>query len=391
MKRLGLYVHIPFCSQKCSYCDFLSFEGQGNSPEIHEEYIKSLIREIGINGKSYREDYRIDSIFFGGGTPSLIQEALIADVLSAVKADFNVSDDAEITIESNPGTLNRQKLERYLAAGINRLSMGVQSLDEQCLIRLGRIHNRQDFLDNFRLAREVGFRNISVDLMFSIPGQDMEIWNDTLNDILQLAPEHISFYSLQIEEGTKFFRLFNEGELQENSDELDRGMYHEAIHLLKKRGYHHYEISNAAKPGLECRHNLKYWSMEDYLGVGLGSHSFVKGVRFSNTRNLAEYNRILAIDNQTLAENALPEVWRQPNTRQDMISEYLFTGLRKIDGISLSDFEERFGATLQEIYRDKWPDINRFIESKHLFMDENKLKFTEKGIDVSNTVLVEFV
>lgn len=382
MKTLGLYLHIPFCMKKCLYCDFLSFEN--TSLAMQRDYVSGLIQEIQQKGNETATEYEVDSIFIGGGTPSLINEALIVDIMSAIKANFNVSASAEITIESNPKTLSISKLEAYLGAGINRLSMGVQSLDDRCLKLLGRIHSGEDFVENFQMARSAGFKNINMDLMFAIPGQNMEAWQETLDRAIDLAPEHISFYSLQIEEETPFFQLFKKGQLNQATDEVDRKMYHLAIKRLKAAGYSHYEISNMAKVGYECRHNLKYWSFEEYLGLGLGAHSFMKGSRFSNTKNLEIY-----IEKLNTGES--PEEWTHSNTQKDNVSEYIFTGLRKIKGLDLQEFNQIFGMTVQEVYREEWPNINQFICDKYLFMDENKLKLTENGIDISNTILAEFV
>lgn len=382
LKTLGLYLHIPFCVKKCLYCDFLSFDYLGETEQ--RDYCDSLIREIENAGLVTGNEYMVDTIFIGGGTPSLINEALTVDIMSAVRANFKVMPDAEITMESNPKTLTETKLAAYLGAGINRLSMGVQSLNDNCLGQLGRIHNREDFLKNYQMARIAGFKNISLDLMFAIPGQNMEIWVETLQEAMDLEPAHISFYSLQIEEGTPFYDFFKQGKLSQTGDEVDREMYHGAMGRLKEAGYHHYEISNAAKPGFESRHNLKYWSFEDYLGIGLGAHSFLNGNRFSNTKNLDIYR-------EKLNAGESPEAWRHENTRKDSISEYVFTGLRKTGGLDLQNFSQRFDTTLQEYYQKEWPNINKYICDKYLFIDENNLKITEKGLDIANRILTEFV
>src|SRR5665648_50683 len=413
LKKLGLYLHIPFCMKKCLYCDFLSFADV--STAIQNDYMKSLIQEVALKGKIYGNKYDVDSIFIGGGTPSLINEALIVDLMSAVKANFNVLEDAEITIESNPKTLTKNKLEAYFGVGINRISIGAQSLDDNCLKLLGRIHNTEDFGDNFKLARTAGFENINIDLMFAIPGQSSEIWKETLKKAIELKLEHISFYSLQIEEGTPYFEMFKTGKLDQTVDEVDRDMYHTGIKMLKEAGYSHYEISNAAKPGYECRHNLKYWSFDDYLGMGLGAHSFIRNggrdinridgvnnknvpshtsgkngsyetneIRFSNTKNLENY-----MEKCRTGKSAVD--WHHINTQKDSISEYIFTGLRKTKGINLQEFEKMFGMSVEEYYKEQWLNINRFIRDKCLFMSRDKLMLTEKGIDISNTILTEFV
>ena len=382
MKKLGLYLHIPFCMKKCLYCDFLSFAETG--AVIQKSYMEMLIQEIILKGKLYGKNYITDTIFIGGGTPSLIDEALIVDLMSAVKANFNVLEDAEITIESNPKTLTKNKLEAYSRAGINRISIGAQSMDDNCLKLLGRIHTAEDFVENFNFARDAGFKNINIDLMFAIPGQSMEIWKESLKKVIVLQPEHISFYSLQIEEETPYFEMFKAGKLNQTADEIDRNMYHLGIEMLKEAGYSNYEISNAAKPNFECIHNLKYWSFTDYLGIGLGAHSFIDCIRSSNTRDMELY-----MEQCRNGQNA--EDWHHINTQKDNISEYIFTGLRKTEGIDLRKFRNIFGIPIEEYYKEQWPNINKFIRDKYLFMRNDKLLFTEKGVDISNTILVEFV
>lgn len=375
-KSLGLYMHIPFCFKKCNYCDFLSFGGV--EEEIHKEYFQALTKEINQKAEVYSNKYYVDSIFVGGGTPSLVNEKLIADLMAAVRESFSVDKNAEITMESNPKTLTEDKLKTYLDAGVNRLSIGAQSFDDDLLKYMGRVHTKEDFLKNYDLARECGFRNINIDLMFAIPGQTAEIWTDTLKSTMALMPEHISFYGLQIEEGTPFYTMLREGRLTQADDELDREMYHNAVRMLKDSGYIHYEISNAAKEGYQSRHNLKYWSMEDYLGLGLGAHSYMNGTRSSNLTHLAEYNR---------AEGAC-DVWRHENTAGENISEYLFTGMRKLGGIELGDFEARFGSGLESIYGNV---LEKYQREGLIEITDGHLRFTDKGIDISNMVLAEFV
>jgi oxygen-independent coproporphyrinogen-3 oxidase len=386
-KPLGLYLHIPFCTEKCNYCDFLSFGGVGNDRQ--GQYVNALVKEIEYYGKEYHNKYYVDTIFIGGGTPSILEVALIAELMAAVRANFHVLPDAEITMESNPKTLNRYKLNRYFDLGINRLSIGAQSLDNDLLAFLGRIHRAEDFLESYQAAREAGFQNINTDLMFGIPGQNMECWLDTLKKVLKLMPEHISFYSLQIEEGTPFFKMYREGRLEPIDDDADRDMYHRAVELFYREGYHHYEISNCGRPGYECRHNLKYWSMDEYLGLGLGAHSYLEGARFSNAERLSDY-----VEAGRVSENKSTSpfiVWYHKNSRQEDISEYLFTGLRKREGIDLDDFEAQFQQPIEEIYADNWHRLKAFIESGYLVKTENRLYFTKQGIDISNTILTEFV
>ena len=375
--KLGLYIHIPFCVKKCSYCDFISFEGCDDS--LQSAYAKELIKEIKNYGSLYDNRFEIDTIFFGGGTPSLLEENLISEILESIHNSFHVDEHAEITLEANPGTLTAGKLKTYLTAGVNRLSIGVQSLNDVMLKQLGRIHNTKEFLENYDLAREAGFKNINIDLMFAIPGHDLMIWANTLKSAIRLAPEHISFYSLQIEENTGFYDMLKKGEIQQVPDIVDRDMYHLAIELLKEPGYQHYEISNAAKKGSECRHNLKYWSMENYLGLGLGAHSFIDGLRFSMTENLETY----------LSGEKVK--WQHMNSLSDNISEYIFTGMRKTEGIDLLDFRKRFGKDIFEFYPQQKLAIAQYVRDDLIELKDDFMKFTISGFDISNRILSEFV
>lgn len=372
MKSIGLYIHIPFCIKKCNYCDFLSFDYKDE--ETQQAYIDALIEEI---KQAKGRGYSVDSIFIGGGTPSLIDTNSISRVLNEIYLVFNVELDAEITIESNPKTLSSEKLLAYQRMGINRLSIGAQSLNNELLGVLGRSHSSEDFINNYLEARDSGFDNINIDLMFAIPGQTMANWADTLEQTLELKPEHISFYSLQLEEGTRFYDMFKEGKLDYIDDDTDRQMYHHAITMIKEHGYWHYEISNASKPGFECRHNLKYWSMGDYLGLGLGAHSYLEGWRFRNQGDINTYiNKIYRPK----------EIYQ--NRREDDICEYIITGMRKIGGISLKDFENRYGVSFHHLYESI---MGKHLNDGLLELDRDYLKFTAKGIDVSNKVLVDFV
>ena len=375
---MGLYLHIPFCIRKCNYCDFLSFDVGYDSQKA---YIEALRKEIEYYGDKNRNKYYVDSIFIGGGTPSLLEPSLLWDLTTKLNSCFDLSNDAEITIESNPKTLNQEKLESYLEMGINRLSIGAQSFDDELLKHLGRAHSAEDFFNNYHLARECGFQNINIDLMFAIPGQSMKHWKETLNRAVELAPEHLSFYSLQIEEGTPFYKMQEEGTLFETDVQEDRNMYHHAVSFLKENQYLHYEISNASKAGYQCRHNLKYWSMEDYLGMGLGAHSFMDGVRFSNGTDLKAY----------LRADGLDVVWTHENSREDHISEYLFTGLRRMEGVDLNDFQNRFGEPIESVFSSNWNQIQRYLREGYLTQTGDWLRFTEKGIDISNTILTEFI
>lgn len=424
---LGLYVHIPFCAQKCSYCDFLSFGGQGQQEQ--ERYCSALEREIWLRGQSFSQDtaLSVDTVFLGGGTPSLLAPRLTERIMTALFDCFPISPLAEITIEANPKTVTQEKLISYRQTGINRLSMGVQTLDPSLLKVLGRIHTAQDFFENFHQARACGFDNINVDLIFSLPKQTLAVWNETLDRILKLSPEHISFYSLQIEKGTPFYQMFLSGEIQQTSDELDRAMYHSALRSLKQAGYQHYEISNGARrenKGEEspyrCRHNLKYWSMESYLGLGLGAHSYLKpgcfrafclksdsgtysdqrsglgdpfspkglwkwGRRFSNCDRITDY---LKAAEEPFRGNDSFIKEEHCNTEEDERSDFFFTQLRKTDGFSLEEYRSSFGEQLESRYGKT---VDHFVTEKLLEKKADRIFLTERGMDLANQVIREFL
>ncbi|GAB1476561.1 radical SAM family heme chaperone HemW [Bacillota bacterium] len=394
MNGLGLYIHIPFCIKKCNYCDFLSFSGMGK--EEHSSYIDALCKEIRYYGN---KEILLDTVYIGGGTPSYIDSGLISKTLTEVSNSFTLAKDAEITIEANPGSLSGEKLKAYLEGGVNRLSLGAQSLSKDLLKLMGRAHGKDSFIRNFELARERGFKNISVDLIFSVPGQSPEKWRESLEKTLELGPEHISFYALQIEEGTPFFKGVKEGTLKAAEDTTDRRMYHDALKMLKDSGYIHYEISNAAKPGHLSRHNLKYWSMDNYLGVGLGSHSYVDGRRFSNETRLNEYVNI-AGKGGCKGENGLRReemngsspwtVFCRENTMQEEMAEYMFTGMRKVEGINMRDFTEKFGISPLEFYKNQ-AAVHISGGLLELGEDAEYLRLTGKGRDLFNRVLVDFI
>lgn len=328
-------------------------------------------------------DYAVDTIFVGGGTPTAIPAENLAQIIKCVKENFNVTANAEITTESNPGTMTAEMLKTYRNAGINRLSIGVQSLDDKVLSALGRIHTADEFKNTYFSARRAGFDNINIDLMFAVPLLTEKIWEDTLKEAIELAPEHISFYSLQLEEGTEFYRMYKEGTLTLADDETDRRMYHNAVKMLKEAGYHHYEISNAARPGFESRHNMKYWMFCEYLGLGLGASSFAGGKRFTNTSSMSDY---IAENNNFL----LPQDTTAENTEADDVFEYIFTGLRMTSGIDLAHFKSRFGKTIEEYYPDKTAYINRMIADGFMFRENGHLGLTLAGIDISNGIMSEF-
>ena len=377
MKEIGLYIHIPFCKQKCAYCDFISFEGREADMD---GYVTTLIGELKGWHNSLKE-YHIQSIFFGGGTPSLLSRFQLDAIMQEIHRYFNVESSAEITIEANPGTLNKEKLSYYLKSGINRLSIGLQAWQNELLTTLGRIHRREEFLENYFEARNAGFENISVDLMFGLPKQGFQDWEETLEQILLLRPEHISTYSLKIEEGTPFDRLYGQGKLLLPDEELERSMYHYTITLLGQHGYRHYEISNFAQNGKESLHNKIYWKNEEYIGVGVGAHSFFNKVRFSNTKDMNTYRDLIKNHKSPMVEQA------RISSEEEM-AETMFLGLRMMEGIDLKDFQRRYQVNLMEKYENQ---ISEFVKQSLLVVAGDKLRLTQRGIDVSNRVFASFL
>ena len=373
MKNISLYVHIPFCDQKCHYCDFPSFAGKG---DLKDKYIKMLSKEIDNTSKNYI----IDTIFVGGGTPSSLSAEQLEKVLSKI-GEFDFADNIEFTVECNPGSITKEKLDVMKKYGVNRLSMGLQAVQNTLLKDIGRIHSYEVFKENFKLARECGFDNINVDLMFGLPNQKVSEWKESLEMICSLEPEHISAYSLIIEEGTRFERLYEADKLKLPNEDDEREMYHIAKEILCENGFNQYEISNYAKENLECRHNIAYWKMENWLGVGSAASSYMDGKRFTNHSSIEEY--ISSIEN---GENQKAE--NTTNTENENIEEFMFMGLRLIDGISEDDFEMRFKKKIDDVYGDK---ISRFIKEGLLIRENRKLYLSESGIEYSNKVMSEML
>lgn len=366
MKKLPLeiYIHIPFCVRKCAYCDFLSFPAD---EKTRKDYVSALSEEI-RQSQSLADEYEVSTVFFGGGTPSILQGEFIARILEQLKVQFTFRPDAEITIEANPGTVDEEKLLKYREAGINRISFGLQSTDNKELRLLGRIHTWEQFLESFHLARRAGFTNINIDLMSALPGQTADSYRKTLEQVLELSPEHISAYSLIIEEGTPFYDKYEDHpELLPEEDE-ERQMYYDTKRILKTCGYERYEISNYAKPGFACRHNLGYWERADYKGFGLGAASLIKNVRTSNQDDLSEYLQgYFTGSKEVLTEQAVRE-------------EYFFLGLRKMEGVEPGIYREHYGKLLEKL------QMQQLLDEKN-----GKIYLTEKGIDVSNYVLAQFL
>lgn len=373
---MELYLHIPFCVKKCAYCDFLSFP---SGQEIQRQYAKRLMEDIDCMGKEYG-DIPVDTIFIGGGTPSVPESRLIVDLMEHVNRAFQISDGAEISMEANPGTVTREKLKEYRRAGINRISFGLQSANDRELKLLGRIHTWAEFLESFALARECGFTNLNIDLMSALPGQTCESWKDTLKRVTDLEPEHISAYSLIIEEGTPFGEKYGseEGRKLLPDEDSEREMYHETKRFLRECGYERYEISNYAKPGRECRHNIGYWTGVPYLGLGLGASSYMNGSRFAVSSDMQQY----------LEEKPGTFTDVEKLTKKDMEEEFFYVGLRMTAGVSLSEFERRFGMSAEEVYPGL---METFVEEKAAEFRGDRFVLTDYGLDVSNYIMAQFL
>ena len=375
MKKIGLYIHIPFCKQKCYYCDFISYE---NLEKQQEKYINALCMEI-HNFFNDKNKYKISTIYIGGGTPSFIDEKYIRKVLNIIPKNKA----KEITIEVNPGTVNLEKLNAYKSIGINRLSIGLQASQDSLLKQIGRIHNYEDFLNTYKIAKNVGFKNINVDLMIGLPNQTIKDIKETLENVINLEPNHISVYSLILEEGTKLDNLIKKGKLQLQDEEIERNMYWYVKDYLELNGYNHYEISNFAKKGYESKHNLDCWNQEEYIGFGLAAHSYLENIRFSNTSDLNKY--IENCSNNQFENNKTIQEVQNGNEKK---KEYMLLGLRKIDGVSIQRFKEKFGENPLFIFRN---ELNKLVEERLIVVEEDNIKLTNKGIDLANIVWEEFV
>lgn len=386
-KQIGLYIHIPFCKQKCNYCDFCSY---AEKQDLISKYIKCLLQEIKEVGSNNRVDFEngkddlfsVKTIYIGGGTPSLIESKYIVQIMKKIKSNFELDENAEITIEVNPGTVTLEKLEDYNKVGINRLSIGLQSTHEHLLKEIGRIHTYLDFLDTFRFAREAGFENINVDLMIGLPNQTLAEVQDSIEEIVSMEPEHISVYSLILEEGTPLFKKVEEG-LELPDEELERKMYWTVKRILEANGYNHYEISNFAKQGYESKHNLDCWNQKEYIGFGVAAHSYTNGIRYSNIENLEQY--IKNYEEDRTEENL---VFHEKQDMEAMQKEYMLLGLRKIDGVSIQEFKIKFVANPVFLYHDK---LEKLVNEDLVEIDGDQIKLTNKGLDLANIVWEEFI
>lgn len=375
-KNMELYIHIPFCVKKCAYCDFLSFPADEGTKR---RYVEKLMEEMRTMGAVCR-DNTVSTVFVGGGTPSILKGEWMEELFSVLRENFSLEPDAEISMEANPGTVTKEKLFSYRRAGINRLSFGLQSAKEGELSALGRIHSFEDFLESFRAARECGFENINVDLMSALPGQTADSWMETLKRTAELSPEHISAYSLIVEEGTPFYEAYGSeaGRKLLPDEETEREMYHRTKAFLRECGYERYEISNYAKPGFACLHNIGYWTGVPYLGLGLGAASYLNGKRFSGHADMETY----------LASAAGTYENEVQLTKKDMEEEFFFLGLRLTKGVSLAEFKERFGEDAAAVY----PGVmERFVKEGAANLSDGRFFLTDYGMDVSNYVMAEFL
>ena len=378
--RLEIYIHIPFCIRKCNYCDFLSFCA---SPEAQGRYVAQLLQEL-ARAASDVSDYEVSSVFIGGGTPSLLPEVYITQIMDTVRQNYSLADDAEVTIECNPGTTMRHKFAAYRDAGINRLSIGLQSTDNAELRMLGRSHSFEEFLKSYQGARMEGFDNINVDLIDCIPMQSLKTWKKTLKTLLMLKPEHVSVYNLIIEEGTPFHDMRSEGLLMMPSEEEQEAIDSFTKEYMARQNYRRYEISNWAREGHECRHNIGYWTGVPYLGFGLGASSYFGGTRW---KNISDFSRYMDLNMaKAPAEELREEV--QVLSREAQMEEFMFLGLRMLEGVSSTEFQLRFGQHLDSVYGKVLDKniIDGLIESRN-----GRIRLTDRGLDVSNAVMSEFL
>lgn len=394
-KNLSIYIHIPFCKRKCIYCDFLSQDCCTYATQL--QYVDAIRTEISMY-KQFADRYLVKTIYIGGGTPTTLDESLIESILSTVRNVFEVDRFAEITIEANPGTIKYTDLLAFYSYGINRLSIGLQSANDELLKKLGRIHNYDQFVAGITSARRAGFKNISVDVMSGLPGQTMRDLADTLTKVMEYHPEHISVYGLQVEEGTP---LSKDSILlaQIPDEETDRNMYAATKTILATNGYERYEFSNYCQPGYESRHNTVYWTGGEYLGFGIGAASLFKGERFSNIRDIRKYLNLMEEINREMPQvsdryqffEKYQKILRHDVTTMYIdrrIEEFMFLGLRMIRGVSREEFRSRFNKDINEVYA---PVINNYIEQGYMTEDGDRIMLTDAGIDVSNYILSDFI
>ena len=399
-KTLGLYIHIPFCVSKCAYCDFLSFPVNRNrqpesllSPDMVSQYVMALQKEIRNYQSKEFETYQIGTIFMGGGTPSILTGREIEGIFQVLQGNFSMAKDVEISIEVNPGTVTKEKVKAWKDVGFNRLSLGLQSANDNELKTLGRGHTFQQFQETYTMVREAGFSNINIDLISGIPGQTLDGYRKTLKEVAVCNPEHISSYSLIIEEETPFGKLYGEKEgleCSENkkvlslpSEDVDWAMYQQTEALLTSLGYRRYEISNYAKEGFACRHNRGYWEREEYLGIGLGAASLLKDIRLRNVEEMTTY-----LERIRQGESVRADTQTEILSMKEQMNEFLFLGLRQIRGVSKTRFQDCFGKNMLEVYEQQ---LAKLKMAGLLVEEADNVRLTKQGIDFSNQVFVEFI
>lgn len=379
--QMGIYIHIPFCVQKCEYCDFLSFS---STPDLKKDYVRALLEEIKIMGSIYA-GIHVSSLFIGGGTPTTLESHQLEEILSALRHSFYIKEGAEFSVECNPGTIDEKKAEVLRSGGANRISLGLQSADNRELKALGRIHTYETFLESYGLLRSKGFANINVDLMSALPWQKEEDWTETLNKIAKLRPEHISAYSLMVEEGTPLSRKIRtekqKGIESLPDEECERNMYSKTREILAAFGYVQYEVSNFALPGFECIHNVSYWTRKNYLGIGLGASSLINEVRYKNTEDVEHYLKNSGRPDEIQTEKICL-------SENDQMSEYMFLGLRMTKGVSVKEFYQNFGKSFEEIYGDI---TVRMEKAGLVFRNGDWIALTLRGIDLSNMVMSSYL
>lgn len=372
--KTGVYIHIPFCKKRCYYCDFVTFT---NKDKEFLSYTEALIKEI---RNSNLKNLQIETVFIGGGTPTVLPKEMLSDIIEEI-LKYDVVSTAEITVEANPGTLSEDYLKSLYNTGVNRLSIGLQAWQNEHLKNIGRIHTREEFLENYNMARNIGFKNINVDLIFGLPNLSKKEWLETLANIIKIRPEHISTYSLIIEEGTRFGSLYEKGLLKETDEIIDREMYSICKELLINNNYEHYEISNFSKIGYNSKHNIDCWKRKNYIGLGLNSHSFFEGIRYKNISNLEEYIKN-SYNNYLIRENI------EVLSIKESMEEFMFLGLRLIKGVSIKNFQKEFRRDIFTVYSKQ---INYLLKEKLLLLEKDSLYLSNKGIDLSNLVFEKFL
>lgn len=383
-KNIGLYIHIPFCERKCDYCGFLSFPMKETERSTCIDFLLKELKQRG--NKPYIQDKTVDTVFIGGGTPSLLSGSQMDQLLTTIKESYNLAEDTEITCEANPNSLTYDKLKDFKSSGINRLSIGIQSFNDEVLKALGRLHNSEQGITAFKEARRAGFNNINIDIMFALPNQDMSLWKDTLNQAVSLEPEHISFYGLQIEENTPFYERYKNDNLNCVDDKEADRMYLSACEVLKTNGFEHYEISNAAKPGYRCRHNLKYWDMSYFAAVGPGASGYIDGFRYENPSVIKTWKD--KIKDGHIADLNI----KDKENIKDTMSVFCFTSLRTSDGIDTKEFEKKFGLSIFKAFPNIENIIYNYVNNGLInISSDGHITLTEEGFLKSNDFMCEFV